>query len=178
MPNHVHLIAVPGKDDSMALALRQTHGRYASYLNGRQGSSGHLWQGRFYSCPLGASHLWSALRYTEMNPVRAGMILDPVSYAWSSAARHCGYPTRLLPLTLAPELWRDCWNPESWREFLRASPAAEENQALRVNTHTGRPLGAREFVETLERRLARPLVRQKGGRPRAGAGSATILEHI
>lgn len=28
--------------------------------------SGHVWQGRFYSCPLDESDLWKALRYTEL----------------------------------------------------------------------------------------------------------------
>src|ERR1035437_4222082 len=54
MTNHVHLVVIPRHADSMALALRHTHGRYASYLNARAGTSGHLWQGRFYSCPLDA----------------------------------------------------------------------------------------------------------------------------
>jgi putative transposase len=36
-------------------------------------SIGHVWQGRFYSCPFDEWHLWKALRYTELNPVRAGL---------------------------------------------------------------------------------------------------------
>jgi len=27
-----------------------------------------------YSCPLDTDHLWATLRYTELNPVRAGMV--------------------------------------------------------------------------------------------------------
>ncbi len=72
MSNHVHLVMVPNKADGLAQALKHTHGRYASYWNAGHGSSGHLWQGRFYSCPLDQPHLWEALRYTELNPVRAG----------------------------------------------------------------------------------------------------------
>ena len=33
MSSHVHLIAVPRKADGLAQALKQTHGRYASYWN-------------------------------------------------------------------------------------------------------------------------------------------------
>ncbi|MGC1617555.1 MAG: transposase [Candidatus Acidiferrum sp.] len=29
MSNHVHIVAVPRKPDALALALKQTHGRYA-----------------------------------------------------------------------------------------------------------------------------------------------------
>ena len=50
MSNHVHLVVIPRRAESMALALRHTHGRYASYLNARLGTSGHILQGRYYSC--------------------------------------------------------------------------------------------------------------------------------
>ena len=62
MSNHVHLIVVPRRPDSLAQALKQTHGRYATYWNATHRSSGHVWQGRFYSCPLDQNHLWIALR--------------------------------------------------------------------------------------------------------------------
>ena len=35
MSNHIHLVAVPEEEDSLAVALRRTHGRYAQYLNAR-----------------------------------------------------------------------------------------------------------------------------------------------
>jgi putative transposase len=74
MSNHVHLIAIPHAATAMANTLKQTHGRYAAYWNASQSSSGHVWQGRFYSCPLDDPHLWEALRYTELNSVRAGLV--------------------------------------------------------------------------------------------------------
>jgi len=70
MCNHVHLVVIPRTSEALAQALKQTHDRYASYWNARMASSGHVWQGRFYSCPLDDSHLWAALPYVEMNPVR------------------------------------------------------------------------------------------------------------
>ena len=74
MSNHVHLIAIPNKANVLGLALKDAHGRYASYWNAMHSSSGHVWQGRYYSCPLDEPHLWEALRYTELNPVRASMV--------------------------------------------------------------------------------------------------------
>jgi putative transposase len=90
MSNHVHLIVVPSTGDGLAQALRQTHGRYASYWNTVHRASGHVWQGRYYSCPLDEPHLWEALRYTELNPLRARLVAKPESWSWSSAASHCG----------------------------------------------------------------------------------------
>jgi hypothetical protein len=33
--NHVHLIAVPGREDSLSILFRRVHGRYAQYYNAR-----------------------------------------------------------------------------------------------------------------------------------------------
>ena len=30
-----------------------------------------MWQNRFFSCPLDRDHLWTALRYVDLNPARA-----------------------------------------------------------------------------------------------------------
>ena len=90
MTNHVHAVVVPERADSLALLFRRVHGRYAQYINTRRGRSGHLWQGRFYSCPLDGAHLATALRYVEENPCRAGLARQPEQYRWSSAAVHLG----------------------------------------------------------------------------------------
>ena len=93
MSNHVHLVMVPHQADALATTLKHTHGRYAAYWNAKYRSSGHVWQGRYYSCPLDRPHLWEALRYTELNPVRAGLVAEAEAWIWSSAAVHCGAAT-------------------------------------------------------------------------------------
>ena len=90
MTNHIHAVVIPERADSLAALFRRVHGRYAQYVNTRRGRSGHLWQGRFYSCPLDGNHLATALRYVEENPCRAGMAERPEEYRWSSAAAHFG----------------------------------------------------------------------------------------
>jgi len=71
MTNHVHLIAVPQKRDSLERVMRPLHTRYAQYINRKNRWSGHLWQGRFFSSALDERYLWAAIRYVEGNPVRA-----------------------------------------------------------------------------------------------------------
>src|SRR5258708_2652033 len=85
MTNHVHLVAVPEHEDSLARALGRVHSEYALALNRAEGRSGHLWQNRFFSCPLDESHLRAALRYTDLNPVRAGLAEMPSDWPWPSA---------------------------------------------------------------------------------------------
>ena len=68
MSNHIHLVAVPENEGSLAICMQRVHGRYAQYLNARRQRAGHLWQNRYFSCPLDEQHLWTALRYVELNP--------------------------------------------------------------------------------------------------------------
>ena len=88
MTNPVHLVVVPEREDSLAVLFRRVHGRYAQYLNARRQRSGHLWQNRFFSCPLSSRHLSTALRYVERNPLRAGLASQPGEYEWSSTRAH------------------------------------------------------------------------------------------
>jgi len=56
MTNHIHLVVTPEREDSLAGALKRTNQLYAQYVNRLHGRSGHLWQGRFYSCALDERH--------------------------------------------------------------------------------------------------------------------------
>lgn len=167
MSNHVHLVVVPHTPEALSQSLKQAHGRYAAYWNAQRSSTGHVWQGRFYSCPLDESHLWAALRYVELNPVRAGMVATADLWKWSSAAAHCGItsPDPILEM----EGWRKRWTAREWSRFLADAEAAAEASALRQSTHTGRPLGSPDFVAALEELTARPLAPRKGGRPKKPA---------
>jgi putative transposase len=162
MSNHVHLIVVARETESLPATLKHTHGRYATYFNARQAASGHVWQGRYYSCPLDDAHLWEALRYTELNPVRAGMVEDPCDYVWSSAAAHLGWTT---DLGLETDSFASRWTTADWLAYLNEAATQQGAEIIRKHTHTGRPLGSAEFVERLEESTQRRLAPQKGGRP-------------
>jgi putative transposase len=161
MSNHVHLIVVPRTVDGLALALKRTHGRYASYWNAVHQSSGHVWQGRYYSCPLDQPHLWEALRYTELNPLRAGLVSEAEAWPWSSAPSHCG--KKAADNWLALEMWRSHWTVPSWQTYLTAGETESNLATIRQRTHTGRPLGNAEFVYSLEKIAQRRLAPQKRG---------------
>ena len=158
MSNHVHVIAVPEREDSLSVLLRRVHGRYAQYYNARCGRSGHLWQNRFFACVLGSSHLWAALRYVERNPVRAGMVERAAEYVWSSASAHLAGEDKSGLLDM--EWWRR-EGPANWGELLKIEEADAEAH-LRGCTYAGRPFGEESFVSDLGKRFGRYWTR---GRP-------------
>jgi len=162
LTNHVHLIAVPSHADALGLALGRAHMTYARHANRRQRWWGHLWANRFYSTPLDEAHAWTAIKYVERNPVRAGLVDLPWDYPWSSAPTHVlGVPAPLLS-AVPPD---DTRAPgAAWGAWLLGPEVEEDVQRLRANTTTGWPTGAPAFVTALETRLDRRLTRQPAGR--------------
>jgi putative transposase len=147
MSNHIHIIAVPPGGDVLAEVMRRVHGRYAQYLNARRGRCGHLWQNRFNSCALGVTHLKAALRYVEMNPVRAGIVETARSYEWSSAEAHLSGqdPWRIADM----RFWKDVGGADLWRQILDDPEEEAQTKALRRATHAGQPFGNDELVEEM-----------------------------
>jgi putative transposase len=165
MPNHVHLIVTPETPEALAKAVGRTHWLFSQYLNRFHGRSGHLWQNRFFSCPLDAEHFWTALAYLERNPVRAKLVRRAWRWAWSSAAAHVDGrdPAGLLDLNA----WRRRLGPrQDWREALAQPQDDADVRDLRRHTMTGRPLGSDRFISKLETLVGRRLRPLPVGRPR------------
>lgn len=172
MTNHVHLIAIPGDSGSLALALGQAHSQYSLEQNRQQLRSGHLWQNRFFSCPLASDHLLSAMRYVELNPVRARITVEAWDWRWSSARAHTSLQAHDELLDWP---WRDwmeetrlgTWNHADWKATLLAGGPAEELDRMRRAIKLGEPLGSDEFVRDLEAKAGcRLRVRERGRPPR------------
>jgi putative transposase len=172
MTNHVHLMAIPERADSFARGLGRAHYRYARAFHERWGGSGHLWQNRFFSCPLDRDHLWTALRYVDLNPLRAGLVEEATAYEWSSARAHV---ERQDPLGLLDcSSWGELCRRQDWREMLGPTrlEEGEAMAALRQATLRGRPLGSEGFVKRLEGMFARKLDGKHTGRPKKAAAAA------
>jgi putative transposase len=111
MPNHVHLLLRPSDEAGLGRAVKETHRRYTTMINRREGWTGYLWQGRFGSEPLSDDRAaLGAARYIERNPIEAGLVSRPEDWPWSSAAAHlAGRDDPLLDtislLEIAPN-WR------------------------------------------------------------------------
>jgi putative transposase len=170
MTNHVHLVAVPRTSDGLHRMLKPLHMQHAQRINRAYGWTGHLWQGRFFSSPLDEEYLWAAIRYVELNPVRAQMICRAETYPWSSAAAHCGL--RNDPLLTKCGAWtRRITAISDWSAWLAAGDAPESLDVLRRRAVKGLPCGSPEFIEALEKAVGRDLQERPRGRsPFTGKG--------
>ncbi len=174
MSNHVHLLGVPEVAGGLARALGRTHSDYARYKNARAARGGHLWQARYYSCPIDGSGVWRVMAYIERNPVRAGLVPAPEHYAWSSARAHVTGRDEHGFLDLRS--WREVYDAERWSSALRLGIEEEAFAArLQEATRTGRPFGSAEFIEGIERRTKRRLRPVPAGRPKKGVAAQSEI---
>ena len=158
MPNHAHLIAVPRHEQSLAKLFGIAHHRYARRVNTMHDWRGHLWQERFYSFVMDESHLLAAVRYVELNPVRAGLCANPEEWRWSSVRAHFrGINDNLVNVAPMRERISD------WRYYLSRDNTAKSLENLRKHTRTGRPAGGPVFIEKLENLTGRRLRPRKPG---------------
>ncbi len=161
MTNHIHLLVVPHNADSLRRGVGLAHQRFAAAVNAHHGWTGHLWANRYYSTVLDETHLWRAVKYVELNPVRAGLVARAEDYPWSSARAHA----RLVPPD--PLLTGDDPFPgpiTDWAAWLAEGLDDATCHRLRTATYTGRPCGSLQFIARLEAQLARTLLPQKRGR--------------
>ncbi len=177
MTNHIHLLAVPKTGTGLANALGHTHRDYARYHNARSGKSGHLWQARYYSCPVDTPGVCTVMAYIERNPVRAGLVDRAEDYPWSSAVGHVTGRDESGFLDTA--LWLEDYTKERWRETLRVGIDDEAlGERIRLATMTGRPFGSEEFAEGLEMVAHRRLRPRSAGRPKKSCSTESAQEAL
>ena len=102
MTNHIHLVAIPALENSLAKSVGLAHRRYSRFINKQREWTGHIWANRFFSTPLDEPHTLACIKYVELNPVRAGLVSRAEDYPWSSARSHAfGIADPLLSLDRA-----------------------------------------------------------------------------
>ena len=123
MTNHIHLIAIPEKENSLARVIGEAHRCYTRMKNFTEGVRGYLFRGRFGSCVLEQDHLLAAGRYVERNPVAANIVKSPLDYPWSSTHYNCGVTEHdpLLRERILPEMVDD-WT-SFWRQRMKSRAA-------------------------------------------------------
>ena len=162
MTNHVHFVAVPRHEKSLAETFGEAHKKYTREFNKRHGVTGYLFQGRFGSCPLDDQHLYEAVRYVELNPVRAGIVKSAERYPWSSAAYHLAKRKDDCLVTAGPPLVY----VDDWATYLGEGTGEAMVKVLEKHLSTGRPMGDDDFVRSLGSRVGRDLVPKKRGWPK------------
>jgi putative transposase len=90
MDNHYHLL-IQTPDGNLSKGMRQLNGVTTQASNRRHHRVGHLFQGRFKAILVDRdAYLLELSRYIVLNPVRAGMVITPADWPWSSYRASAG----------------------------------------------------------------------------------------
>jgi REP element-mobilizing transposase RayT len=88
--NHFHLLLHVGPMP-ISVIMQRILSRYSNHINSGRRVHGHLFQGRFKdSLCQDDSYLLEAVRYINLNPVRAGLASYPAQWRWSSHRCYMG----------------------------------------------------------------------------------------
>ncbi|MBM3476981.1 MAG: hypothetical protein FJX75_27235 [Armatimonadetes bacterium] len=153
MTNHIHLELKTLRGE-LSRAMQWVMQSHATRMNRVHGRAGHLFQGRFRSILVEAdSHLHELTRYIHLNPVRAGLVLRPEDYEWSSYRAYVGLAERPAWLDVTSTLSRfgatRAEQVRRYREFVRSGlPDDPVKQAA-----FGAILGSPAFVKRVRRVL-------------------------
>lgn len=162
LENHVHFLLTPATPHALARFFSRLHTWWAMSFNRKYQRTGHLFQCRYFSSPLSECHYWTALRYVELNAVRANLVQHPEDWPWSSARHHLQLtPRSLLPLT--PVRTRATTTPPDWRATLQ-TVSREADDHLRRAHRSSQPCGPPSFLHHLEQTCGRTLLKQSSGR--------------
>ena len=107
----------------VSLFTKELKERFSRWFNKQNGRRGTLWMDRFKSvCVEGEAALARMAAYIDLNPVRAGIVDDPMFYDWSGYGDAVGGSKRARRgLCKALNLPQDCWEGrglERYRLFL------------------------------------------------------------
>ena len=162
MDNHIHLLAVPEMENSLARGIGLTNQVYTQYFNRKLNQSGRIWQNRFFSCVVeNDQYLWAVARYIERNPLKVGLVDKAEAYQWSSAKAHITGANDNLLVTPS---WLSQQDRGAYTDFIVVEDEETDNNILKA-TRNGRPFGSEGFVDLLEFKLKQPLKAKRRGRP-------------
>jgi len=170
MTNHVHLLVTPTQKSSTGILMKRLGQRYVQYVNRYYQRSGTLWEGRYRSCVAQQErYLLICQKYIELNPVRAGLVVHPGDYPWSSyRANAQGEESDYLsqhPLFM--NLGRTCAaRLAAYRALFRSALAPGIADEIRNATNGNYALGDKRFKAEVEKTLGRRITPGKPGRPR------------
>lgn len=169
MGNHYHLLVTPADTKGLSTAIQMIGRRYVARFNAIYQRTGALWEGRFKAMPIVEDRYYLAcLRYIELNPVRAGVVLDAQDYEWSSARHHLGLCEESW-LQFHPLYWRLGNTPferqNAYAQLLAAGLVESELADLHQSVQKGLALGSPSTLDAWSEKLNRHLHARARGRP-------------
>ncbi len=153
MGNHYHLF-VQTPQGNISRVIRHVDGLYAQYFNRIRKRDGPLFRGRFKAIVVDAdSYLLTLVRYIHLNPVKAGLVDHPASYAWSSHKLYV-FPNRKTLWLERNTVLSNFENTQRFEEFI-CQGNDRSLEAFYKRKRFAPFLGSDSFVASMLKRISR-----------------------
>jgi putative transposase len=170
LPNRFQLLATPAGPNGIALLMQSVGRRYVRHFNRSQARTGTLWEGRYRSALVQASHwLLPCMADLDLAPVRSGLAGEPQAWPWSSHRHYVGQASDRL-LTPHPLYWALGNTPFSreaaYSQLVGDGIADAVHRRIEDCALHGWALGDEAFMAELQKGAGRRVARGRPGRPR------------
>jgi REP element-mobilizing transposase RayT len=137
----------------VSLFTKELKERFSRWFNKQNGRRGTLWMDRFKSvCVDGEAALATMAAYIDLNPVRAGIVEDPMRYEWSGYGDATGGSKRARRgLCKALNLPQDSWEGrglQRYRLFLYDEGLAVEPESSSLGSEKRMRRGVNKIART------------------------------
>lgn len=169
MPNHFHVLATPQGEQGLPLFMQSVGRSYVRYFNNRHGRSGTLWEGR-YRATVVQERQWllPSMVFIDANPVTAGLVQAAADWPWTSYAHNAGLGHQPLIQTHA-QFWALGNTPfardAAYTALVAQGLDQDTQEQIRHAALRGWAMGDAEFLDDLQQKTQRRVVRQRAGRP-------------
>ena len=93
LPDHWHCMVVPRSPATISQVMKCLKQSSMTGINQRRGTEGELWQPRFFDRAVRTvKEYHEKVEYIHLNPVRAGLVVHPQDWRWSSFLEYAGIP--------------------------------------------------------------------------------------
>ncbi|MFH1369342.1 MAG: transposase [Elusimicrobiota bacterium] len=162
MSNHVHLIIETTLQTNLPKLMKQINLSYMHFFRKKYRYYGHFWQDRYKSLLIEKdNYLLACGKYVELNPVRAGIVVSPEEYPWSSYAAYTGEKDD--PIVSFDLLYTGLGKTQKDRADRYKELVCENIK------HGSRYIGSEAFVSAMEMRFGIQNDVRSIGRPKGGS---------
>jgi putative transposase len=154
LTNHAHF-AIQVGEIPLSRIVQNFSYRHTQWINKRQRRTGHVFQGRYKARVVDAdSYLVELVRYIDLNPVRAGLVTEPIEHYWGSYGAYMGeqaIPWLTTDWVLSQFAGEIDSARRSYRRFVSEGLGQEDDEDL-TGVRGGRILGDDVFIEEVLRK--------------------------
>ena len=162
--SHWHFLLWPREDDDVTKFIRWVSTTHSKRWHAAHGTTGigHVYQGRFKSFPVQASHHYlKTLQYIESNPLRAKLVKSSHDWEYSSLAIRNGVEKEGIKIFKGPVKL-----PSTWNRDVDVVPDDTTLAEIQNCIERGAPYGGKTWKARIAEKLDLTSTLNPRGRPR------------